>query len=133
MAFPTPPHPEERSQSASRRTQSALPNTRGSIALHQPRLVERGTDERGEERVRLEWLRFELGVELHADEPGMAGKLDDLGQLAVRRHAGKAQPLVLEPSLVVDVDLVAVPVALADRDGAVDFAHLAAGGKNRLI
>src|SRR5216684_1246723 len=75
---------------------------------NQAGLVERGADERGEERVRLERFRFELGMELHADEPGMAGKLDDLGQLAIGRHAGEAQALILQPALVVDVDLVAV-------------------------
>ena len=58
-----------------------------TMALHEARLVERGADERGEERVRLEWTRFELGMELHADEPGVIGKLDDFRQDAVRRHA----------------------------------------------
>ena len=33
----------------------------------------RGADERGEQRVRLEGLRFELGVKLHADEPRVVG------------------------------------------------------------
>src|SRR5207302_1861118 len=70
----------------------------GILRLDQAGLVERGTNERGEERVRLERLRFELGMELHADEPGMARPLYDLGQLAVGRHAGEAQPLILQPA-----------------------------------
>jgi hypothetical protein len=48
--------------------------------LHQPRLVHGGADEGGEERVRAEGPRFELGVELDADEPGMVGHLHDLRQ-----------------------------------------------------
>ena len=36
-----------------------------------------------------ERLGLQLGVELHADEPGMVRQLDDLGQQAVRRHAGE--------------------------------------------
>src|SRR5690606_8036448 len=48
--------------------------------LHQPRLLHGGADEGGEERVRLEGPRFQLWMELHADEPGMVGDLDDLRQ-----------------------------------------------------
>ncbi len=62
----------------------------------------------------LERLRLELGVELHADEPGMPLELDDLGQLAVRRQAGKMHADALQDLAVVDVDLVTVPVAFAD-------------------
>src|SRR5438445_304519 len=40
---------------------------------HQARLVERGTNEGGEERVRLEGLRFELGMELHAEADAEIG------------------------------------------------------------
>src|SRR5712692_1505058 len=52
----------------------------------QPALVG-GADKRRKERVRRERLRFELGVELAADEPGMVGRLDDLDVGAVRPHA----------------------------------------------
>jgi hypothetical protein len=34
--------------------------------------------------MRLEWPRFELRVELNADEPGMVWPLDDLGQKPIR-------------------------------------------------
>src|SRR6266446_5175506 len=64
--------------------------------LHQPRLVEGGLDERGEQRVRLEGLGFQLGMELHADKPGVVGDFDNLRQQAVGRHPGKAQPGLLE-------------------------------------
>lgn len=49
-------------------------------ALHQPALVHRRADEGGKKRVRLERPRLELGMELHADEPGMILIFDHLGQ-----------------------------------------------------
>src|SRR3546814_12745717 len=62
-------------------------------------------------------------MELHADEPGVVRDLDDLRQLAVRRQAGEQQARLLQHLPVVDVHLVAVAVALADRIRAVDVAH----------
>ena len=47
--------------------------------------------------MRLERPRFQLGMELHADEPGMILVLDDLRQDAVRRHAGEAHAALLDP------------------------------------
>ena len=40
---------------------------------------------------------FQLGMVLHADEPGVIRDLDDLRQDAVGRHAGEAQPDLLKP------------------------------------
>ena len=60
-------------------------NNRMRQFLHQTALLHRGADEGGKERVRLEGPRFQLRVELHADEPGMVGDLDDLRQEPVRR------------------------------------------------
>ena len=51
--------------------------------LNQPRLVECGAHEGSEQRVRLEGLGFQLGMELDADEPGMIWKLDDFRQRAI--------------------------------------------------
>ena len=62
----------------------------------------------------VEGARLQLGVILHADEPRVAFELDRLGQEAVGRHAGEADAVLLEPVAVVDVDLVAVAVALGD-------------------
>ena len=73
--------------------------------------------------MRGERLGLELGVELDADEPGVLGHLDDLGQATVRRHAGEAQARGAQPVDVVDVDLVAVAVALADLTLAVDLVR----------
>ena len=50
-----------------------------------------GFDELVEERVGLERLRFELWVELAAEEVGMVGDLDDLNVSLVGRCAGDAQ------------------------------------------
>src|SRR5512137_2516637 len=87
---------------------------RTAAKLHQAALVLGGADERREQRVRRERPGFQLRMVLYADEPGMVGDLDDLGQDAVGRHAGEAQAHLLQPVLVVDVDLVAVAVAFAD-------------------
>src|SRR6516162_5470120 len=84
--------------------------------LHQPALVHCRADEGGEQRVRLERPRLELGVELHADEPGMILVLDHLGQQAVGRHSGEAHAMLLEPPAVAGVDLVAVAMALGNLD-----------------
>src|SRR5580704_9239381 len=54
---------------------------------HQARLVERSADKRSEQWVRLKRLRFQLGMELYADEPRVVGEFDDFRQHAVRRHA----------------------------------------------
>src|SRR4029079_937812 len=70
--------------------------------------------------MRLERAAFQLRMELDPDEPRMVGALDDLGQLAVRRHAGKDQAAAFERVAIVDVDLVAVAVALADQILAVN-------------
>ena len=51
--------------------------------LNQPALLHRRRNERREQRMRVEGAGFELGVELHADEPGVVGQLDDLGQQPV--------------------------------------------------
>src|SRR6476646_10274567 len=51
-------------------------------------------DEPGEQRVRLERLRLELGMELHGHVPRMRRQLDDLDELAVERAADDLQALL---------------------------------------
>src|SRR5579862_5297052 len=63
----------------------------------------------------------------------MVRDLDDLGQDAVGRHAGKAQARLFEPRLVIDVDLVAMAMALADRGRAVNLGNAASRRQHRLI
>src|SRR5918992_3511224 len=67
---------------------------------HQPALLHRRGDEALEQRMRVERARFQLGVELHANEPGVVGILDGLRQQTVRRHAREHQPRRLEPLAV---------------------------------
>src|SRR5262249_59541538 len=78
-----------------------------------------GLHEAGEQRVRLERLRLELGVELHGDVPRMRGQLDDLDELAVERAADDLEALVGQRLLVQTVELVAVAVTLVDDIAAV--------------
>src|SRR6185369_8818526 len=87
------------------------------------RLLQCCSDEAGEERVRLERPALQLRMELDADEPRMVGALDDLGQLIVRGHSGEYQAGAFQCVLVMDVDLVAVAMPLADLVLAVDAVH----------
>src|SRR6476469_1067880 len=99
----------------------------------QSRLRDGRLDKAGEQRVRRERLRLQLRMELHAHEPGMVWPLDDFGQFAVGRQAGKDQALLLERVAVMDVDFVAVAVALADHGLAVDRRRLAVAAQFRRI
>src|SRR3546814_16613673 len=72
-------------------------------------------------------------MELHADEPAMAGKLDDLRQHPVRREPGKQKAGRLQPLLVMDVHLVAVTVTLADPICAIDLVDEAARLQDAVI
>ena len=45
----------------------------------EPRLLERGADEPGEQRMRLERAALEFGMKLDPDEPRVIGAFDDLG------------------------------------------------------
>src|SRR5689334_23299826 len=51
---------------------------------------------------------------LHADEPGMVDIFDGLRKDAIRRQAGEADAVLGEAVAIIDVDLVAVAVALRD-------------------
>src|SRR6185295_10367303 len=96
---------------------------RSLASLDEPALLEGRFNEAGEQRMRFERAALELGMELDADEPRMVGALDDLGQLVVGRHAGEDQPRPFQRVAVMNVDLVAVAVPLADLILAVDRAH----------
>ena len=50
--------------------------------------------------MRLERPRLQLGVKLHADEPGVILVLDDFRQHAVGREPGEFQAVLLETVLV---------------------------------
>jgi methyl-accepting chemotaxis protein len=81
---------------------------------NQPALFHRRLDETGEQRMRVERPAFQFRVVLHADEPRMIRIFDRLRQHAVRRHAGEHQAAIFQPLLVVDIDFVAVAMALGN-------------------
>src|SRR6266849_6627907 len=72
-------------------------------------------------------------MELDADEPGMVVVFDDLRQDAVGRHAAETHAALLEPALVVGVDLVAVAVALRDFARPIDVGDAGATLEQRWI
>src|SRR5262249_59941023 len=112
-------------QPSPRRTRARLSGSCLSFGwwakLDQPRLIDRGADEGGEQRVRLEWPRFELWVELHADEPGMIWPLDNLRQQTVRRETAEAQAGGLQPAAGARVHLGAGTGALPDAGASLDL------------
>src|SRR3954447_25172377 len=79
--------------------------------LDQPALRHRGLDKRREQGMRFERARFQLGMELDPNEPGMVLVFDDLRQHAIGRQAEEAKAVLFEPVLVGGVDLVAVAMA----------------------
>src|SRR5579863_2568820 len=80
-----------------------------------------GANERGEKRVRRERLRFELRMELAADEPGMVGNFDDLDVNAVGRAPRDAEARARQRLIVFAVEFVAVPVPLGNLERAVSL------------
>src|SRR5690349_13596382 len=76
-------------------------------------------DKSGEQRVRVQRARLELGVELTAQVPWVVGDLDDLDQPTVDAQARQPQAVFLEHVAILVVDLVAVAVALAELLGIV--------------
>src|ERR1700686_411252 len=87
-------------------------------------------DECDKQRMAAAWIGSEFGMELAAEEPGMAGELDHLAQISGGGTLGPGtdrQPGRLEARQVMIVDFVAVPVALGDRRRAVDSVREQSG------
>src|SRR5512145_1642896 len=79
-----------------------------------------GLHEGREERMGIQGLGLELGVELAPQEIRMIGDLHDLHEGAVRAHAREREALLLQGLAELRlVELVAVAVALADLRGLV--------------
>src|SRR5881628_2382749 len=89
------------------------------VAASCARVLQRGADEAGEERVRVPGPRPELGVELPGHEVRVLRNLDDLDELLLRPDARDAEPVLLELVDVVVVDLVPVAVTLLDDPRSV--------------
>ncbi len=69
--------------------------------------------------MRLERLRFEFGMELAAEEEGMAGDLDDFDVGAVGSGSGDGEAGAGEQRFIFAIELVAVTMAFADFGFAV--------------
>src|SRR3954462_2449436 len=90
----------------------------------------RRADEVLEQRMAGERLGFQLGMELAAEEPRMVlFELDDLDELAIRRHAGERKPRVPERREVLLVDLVPVAVPFRNQGLAVSPRGKRAGAE----
>src|SRR6267142_4998666 len=72
------------------------------------------TDEACEERMRTCGARLKLGVELAANEPWMRLQLHHLDQRSVRRKTTEVESVLDELIAVFVIDLIAMPMALAD-------------------
>src|ERR1051326_7479906 len=70
--------------------------------------------------MRLQWLRLELRMELAADKMRMPRDFNHLYVSCVRRCAGNAEPRAGQHRFILAIELVAMPVALADLILAVD-------------
>src|SRR5580658_3606082 len=78
--------------------------SRGDTRSDQSGLTYRRGDEIREQWMRVERLRFQLGMILHADIPGMARQFDDFRQHPIRRHAAETQSRRLQFLTIIDVD-----------------------------
>src|SRR5678815_5124469 len=102
--------------------------SRGDLLAARGLVLERGVDEGLEEGMSAPGGGLELGMELHADEPGVHAprQLDDLGQLVALRDRRDHQAGLGQPVEVVLVGLVAVAMPLGD-DIAVDLVRQRVG------
>src|SRR5437867_1290815 len=76
--------------------------------------------------MRLEGLRFELGMKLAAQIPGVIRDLADLDVGAIRRLARYAQPGRNQDVFILAIELVAMPMPLADLGCSIGLAGEAA-------
>ena len=85
-----------------------------------------GGDEGPEQRMRFERLRFEFGMKLAAQIPGMVANLADLDVSAIRSLARDPQARRRQDLFILAIELVAMPVPLADLDRPVRLVGEAA-------
>src|SRR6266545_2888542 len=81
-------------------------------------------DESGEQRVRLQRLRLELGMELHRDVIRVRRQLDDFNELSVERAADDLEPFFGQRLFVQAIELVAMAMALVDDVAAIQRVRL---------
>src|SRR5437763_1426284 len=103
-------------------------NLRHAVAIQQRR-----ADEGTEERVRLEGLGFELGMELASQEPRVIAQLADFYVHAIRGLAGEAQTVLFEHGFILAIELIAVAMSFADLGRSVARASVAVFGEQARI
>src|SRR5579862_3728627 len=86
-----------------------------------------GANERGKKRMRSKWLRFEFGMKLAANKPGVIGHFDNFDIHAIGRPAGNAESGAGERLLVLAIKFVAMAMALGDLQRAVGLMRKRAG------
>src|SRR5438034_6219485 len=93
-------------------------------------LIEGGAHEADEERVTAARIRRELGVELAAEEPRVAGQLDHLDEIARCRAFGARadrEARRFQARQVMIVDFVAMTMPFGDGRRAVDLVRQRSG------
>src|SRR3954447_14332607 len=101
----------------------------GSMVAHGQLVPVACLDESREQRMRLQRLRLELGVELHGDVPGMRRELEDLDELAVERAADDLESALGQRLLIQAVEFVPMTMALVDHVAAVERVRTGARTK----
>src|ERR1700675_4959040 len=84
-----------------------------------PSVFVRSAHKRLKQRMRLQRLRFEFRMELAPNKKRMPRNLDHLNVSAVRSRAGNAQPGRHHGLFILAIELVTMPVPLADFSLAV--------------
>src|SRR5882672_9306733 len=84
-------------------------------------------DERTEQRMRLQRLRLELRMELATDKMGMVRQFDHLDVSPVGRRTGNSQPRRHHRLFVFAIELIAMAVALADLQLAINLLRQRVG------
>src|ERR1700686_5813526 len=97
----------------------------GGTLLHflLPSVLIRSAHERLKQRMRLQRLRFEFRMELTPNEKRMTRNLHDLNVSAVRSRARNAQPGRHHGLFILTIELVAMPMPLADLGLTIDFVR----------
>src|SRR3954467_555525 len=84
-------------------------------------------DESGEQRVRLERLRLELGMELHRHVIRMRWQLDHLDEISIERSSHDLESFLGDRFFVETVELETVAMTLFDDVAAIQLVRLGAG------
>src|SRR5215472_172810 len=101
----------------------------GRLPLRSPlqAVLIRRADKRPEQRMGLEWLRFEFRMELAAYKMRMVWKFDNLNVSSIRRRSGDTHSGSRHRLFIFAIEFVPMPVALADLRRFVNSVSKRAG------